>query len=81
MSAPILRRGDRIHIQFPVPGIDENGHRLTDQAIRDKAREEARVHTDNYASYGIGVTLWTASANDPTFRIVAVFRDEKEVAE
>jgi hypothetical protein len=72
VSAPILRRGDRIHLAFPaLPGDSEASGR---QVARD-----AVVLTDMYAKVGVHVEIWSANSalSHPT--VVAVFRDDEEV--
>lgn len=72
MSAPILRKGDVIHLAIPygngeAPTSVEEGQR--------QAQEMAERLASNYAAMGVTVAFWNAS-NALTYPIVvAVFRE------
>ena len=68
----ILKRGDRIHIAFPVDG------NVTSEEAMKQALHRKEELTATYAKQGVTVVRWNAHNALTHPVVVAVFRDEEE---
>ena len=73
MSAPFLRRGDKIHLAVPY-GDGRPG--LTVPDAQEQARQMAETLSRNYAEMGVTVVFWNGSNALTQPVVVAVFREE-----
>lgn len=65
-----LKRGDRIHLAFPVA-------RDPVLTFGERSRAAAQGHVQDYACEDVQVVVWTANSSIPAPVVVAVFRDEE----
>lgn len=70
MSAPILQRGDRIHLAFPISPM------LSGTEREAKMAGDAEAFVREFERQGVTVTSWTAHSSLTHPVIVAVFRSE-----
>lgn len=75
MSAPILQRGDAIHLALPITSG------LYGSDLRDEANRSSAEQVAFYATMGVTVaqTTWSTGLSAPV--IVAVFRQPSAVSD
>lgn len=74
MSAPILRRGDVIHLALPISPA------LYDDRLRKQIAEDQRLYNEGYSRFGVTIGTFTHHSSLTVPTVVAIFRTDGQVA-